>query len=693
MSEKYTLKDFAFPLYESEKNAFKINWKFYPNFKIDTDPFIYEENYQIHFQNPNIILKNDIMDITFQEIKNPYPEIVFTTSDNQQAIIPAHRILTIDKKEDSLTLQFMPHGQNPLSNLPIHVKCMWGIAKIESSSGEIVKLFDLLNKLVYFGDSSPRPRCSYCQGLKSIGIRSKDDDPSEDIQQNLVCSDCFQILLENLKELKLYWSKIDIFIPEDENNKIYSLIESSLALTADFPEAVIEFYLVLTKALLIVKSNFEIEGEESFITILADISLFLENNPNSFLLGLKKKIQELNPENLSKSAKLETKENILIDDAIELIKKAKFYEKEGDYRLAIDAIYSAAEPLVDFGVWGEQELYIAKSEVKRLEMLIKEEEEEKEDELELPDAPIQNAQITENIQTPEKMEKMEKIEKTDMNLEIDMESEISEREELEEKDLRSSKEIDQNVQTEVVSEDLKIPTNNTPDKLSLEKVSIPKFKGFGKKQKLELDTYKKETQFNMTEERGSTETDEKTPSDEKPQIQGHKKVLNLLLEKSPKFGKDKISSNNTEPSTKPELPSISKPRFLPDEFKDKGYEVIIPPKPTVETEYEFVKFLEKNAVRNTLGSFDDSKEEEKGFQGKKEASFFFGVKKVEKKPIEGIEPEEMANRFEPTYYSTESKQKIKKKSRKSRRRVKSKNTICPMCGKLGAKNCVCGFMK
>jgi tetratricopeptide (TPR) repeat protein len=680
LSEKYSMTEFSFPIYEAKGIQFKINWKLYPDFKIETEPILSQGIYHIHFQSSNFMQINDIPELAFLEITNPYPKIVITSiKDNTKILIPAHRILSVDNKIESLMLQFMPHRQNPIRNLPENTKCMWGIAYIEANSEVLAELFEKLNTLVYFDDLSPRPRCSYCQGLKSIGLKHEEETYDEFDVDNLVCSDCFYNLIQYIQEFKKYWEIIKEKTSSEENRKIYNLTEKALSLTADFPEVETEFYIVLTKALTILKSHYEIEEKESFLRLMDQISLSLENNPNESLLELKTRIDKLNPEKLSKPIE-EFGDNDLINIAFDLLNKAKAYEEEEKFEAAIDAIDTAAEPLVDLGIWGENELQKAKNDIERLKKLHK-------GESILPETPKPN-----DIENREQLIAMEKMLRETMILEEDKMQGLES-----EKDFNPDDLIHPDPSKSSITPPKLLPIEKISiPKVSIPKVSIPKFKkSNAKSEEIDsidfidpIDSITESSQIPTTATQELQESEEENISELintkpdfriAPDVKDTSKVIipprpAKIFEKS-----ESIGSIDSTPKTEKKKLQIT----------FRKVESSIPKQSTDLEPVSKEKINDSNAA-DLIGKDVKKDEDDKNDNNKEivKPNFILGVRKKPQKPKQLSNAENIKKASQPILKNGKIRPKLPIRRKKPQQKV----IICPMCGKV-SKECDCGYMK
>ncbi|MHA1746544.1 MAG: hypothetical protein ACTSWW_11120, partial [Promethearchaeota archaeon] len=157
--------------------------------------------------------------------------------------------------------------------------------------------------------------------------------------------------------------------------ELLELIEGGISLADDLGNEKLRFEFLLFRAFTLCRLT-DPEDLKECTQLLEDIIQFASNWG---YVGLEGHAQQLlnnfsptaTQKILEEGQAQETNE-MLVAKGIALLKQAKELEDLGDYQTAIDNIYEAATPLVENGLWGENELIVAQQEVARLNGLIKE---------------------------------------------------------------------------------------------------------------------------------------------------------------------------------------------------------------------------------------------------------------------------------------------------------------------------------
>ncbi len=435
----FSIKDFEALSFDQMFSDLEVYWKLYPDFENTTIPKEFHDNFNIKFINVETKGENEESHIgILPNVVNYFPTLIFEWTINKREIsIPTHRVLEVDMKDDQIFIQFMPHNEHPIKNLPMIENCAWGVIQIIGKSETTNELLKILIDILYAGKETPRPRCEYCQGLlgiEQLAIEISKDNISEDA---FVCSDCINGCAKNIDQINAYWSEYQKTGFIQNSAQFTTITENGLYLAQGQKNSILEIFFKIHQiipALLNQETEISLEIQKKY----KEIANYIEKFPNAEIIPYFERLDSLykkreEQQNLEKKgevidkiksiaeppvgidivsqnaheahpkseevqiekeaiptpieeaiptpneeaiptpneeAKEELSEDDLVENAILKLQEAKVYQEKKQYQKAIDLIYAAAEPLVEAGIWGEEELILAQTQVAEMKQRI-----------------------------------------------------------------------------------------------------------------------------------------------------------------------------------------------------------------------------------------------------------------------------------------------------------------------------------
>jgi len=359
-----------------------ISWNIYHNFENPPDETKFEGNFNIGVF-PAESKKCDENASAIHDIKNPFPDLKFENKDlNYSVIIPSHRLLTVSLENKIVIFTFMPHGIKSIEGFPTEKHISWGKCTITGEEDQKTKLLKILIQILFVSLKTRRSRCESCQGLKMLIADSYSDSDSELFDHQLICYDCLQGAISFFKEVEI---QIEDFDKENNINQsremLFQLIDGGIELADRLNNEKLNSEFLFFQALLLSKDEDPQIIQES-LELLEEIIMFssswnynklktkseklkstiLDNNPD---------IQSIKEEPILENHEEPEKVDNSVPNGIKFLQRAKAFEKQGRYQEAIYFIKRASRPLVDSGVWTDEDYQIGQQEIVRLTNVIK----------------------------------------------------------------------------------------------------------------------------------------------------------------------------------------------------------------------------------------------------------------------------------------------------------------------------------
>jgi hypothetical protein len=384
--QSFSEKEFLQPFDNISIDDIAVVFMIYHNYEQPPENTHLEGKFSLKTENssPLIALEDNPSSTKF--LKSPFPNLIFTNlDDNSIIMLPFRRILSISENNGDVAIRFMQHGSNPVTGFSMEKKVAWGDISFHiDNESQLAQIQNLHSKFV-INKTLPRPRCEICQGvlvLKSTSGESNEMKGDRIINEpDMICQDC-------LKGAFLFFNGLKSKMAEMAQSKLLSqsadilfqLIEGGLNLSDNLNDEQFKLEYHLLKAFILIEIQTE-ESIEEATPLLEEILMFATSWN---LEKMKKKatnlLNSISPTKKTSKEELEGAEdrleeikedkeqekNDLTTNAIESLQAAKICENEGKFQEAIDLIYKAAGPLVESGIWGEEELIVAQGEVARL---------------------------------------------------------------------------------------------------------------------------------------------------------------------------------------------------------------------------------------------------------------------------------------------------------------------------------------
>ncbi|MHA1745475.1 MAG: hypothetical protein ACTSWW_05720 [Promethearchaeota archaeon] len=359
-----------------------ITWEIHHLFDSNLEPTIIDGIYRFQFlpdQQPNKLEENPA---DIHTIENPFPVLQITyippkddPSGNPYHVkIPSYRISSANLIQNDIHITFQSHRNHPITGFPTDLPPVWGKAEIKGTEAQNAEILKILIEILYIANEIPRPECESCQSLLMIQAREPHETSEIIGEDEFICLDCLQGALtfySSLEKQMVSMEKSGTITGSEMD--LLELIEGGISLANNLGNEKLRFEFLLFRAFTLCRLTDPEDLKES-TQLLEDIIQFASNWG---YVGLEGHAQQLlnnfstaTPKILEEGQAQETNE-MLVAEGITLLQQAKELEDLGDYQTAIDNIYEAATPLVENGLWGENELIVAQQEVARLNGLIK----------------------------------------------------------------------------------------------------------------------------------------------------------------------------------------------------------------------------------------------------------------------------------------------------------------------------------
>ncbi len=634
-----------------------ISWNIYHNFESPPDESKIEGNFNIDVF-PAESKECEENASAINELKNPFPDLKFVNKDqNYSVTIPSHRLLTVTLEEEKVVFTFMPHGIKPIEGFPTENHISWGRCSINGDSDQNSKILKILIQILFINQKTPRSRCESCKGLKMLIGDSDSDFDSELYDHQLICYDCLQGSISFFKELTV---QIEEFEKENNLDKsretLFQLIDGGIDLADRLNNEKLHSEFLYFQALLLSKAE-DLKAIQESLDLLERIIMFSSSWNYSKLREKSEKLKSKILENknviqsIEEEVILENQEPIkdidnFVQIGIKYLQKAKNFEQQGKYQEAIYCIRKASKPLVDNGVWTDEDFQKGQQEIVRLTNLIKNVEPEPDDGVvpepikevvpvpveEVMPVPVEEVMpepveevVPVPIQVPPKPVEAVSPEPIEEDPIIGSIEEIM-------KKIKKSNVLNLTLKPVIPPKPIKIVDNSIQDEENLESKEIPSI-------------------FPVETAEGKLEDE----------------IRNIIEQQS---SKDK--KNSFEPTILSEESSVS--------INDQNSAEIIKPKEISEEKIEINPSIEEEKIEKA------PKKLNRGYN-------LFGVpNRISNNKAPSIKIQDSEK--QPSLKGTPVIRKSSKPKRLNRRRTFAKRTkpkieICPMCGKL---SCVCGYM-